>query len=111
MDGFTLHKQEVDKKLREAIVAGVENGKLEETDLTPLADLILERFDTIRNEEELLIFLRELAERWDAFSHLVILEEGKQKDAAEKKVLDQVMDLTHNGNIDEAISLAKSATR
>jgi hypothetical protein len=111
MDTFTLHKQEIDKKLTEAIVAGVENGKLVESDLVPISDMILARFDHITTDEQLLAFLKDLASRWDAFSQLLASEVGKLKDELEKKVLGQVLDLTHSGNIDEAISLARTATQ
>lgn len=110
MDNFTAYKHAIETKVTDTIIASLENGKLKEADLPALSDLILERIDGIDSEEKLEAFLEELAAQWDIFAPILSLEVGKRQEQKEKAALDQAISLVHTGNIDDAISLAKTAT-
>jgi len=110
MDVTQEHKEEIQKKIVEAIIAGLENKKLLEIQLSEIADFVLQRMDAVKNQDELLAFLADLSSKWSVFNNIKLTEEGEVKNEAENKVTKDVLDLAKNGKIDDAIGLAKTMT-
>jgi len=110
MDVTPEHKNEIEKKIVEAIVAGLENKNLLESQLSEIADFVLQRMDAVKNQDELLAFLADLSSKWPVFNNIKLTEEGEAKNEAEKDVAKGVLDLAKNGKIDDAIGLAKTMT-
>src|SRR3989344_6534746 len=91
LDVSDEHKKEIEAKIVEDIVFGLESNKISETDLPRIADFVLGKIDNIQNHEELVSFLNELSEKWPVFDNLEEVERGEVKDSeegqAEKDVL------------------------
>lgn len=105
-----------EKKLLEAQIVttiqdGLEKGVLTEKDPPLIADFVLERIDAVRTRQEVILFLSDLAARWPHFLTLRIIAQGKYTERIEAEVAGGVAALAEHGKIEEAISLAKSATQ
>ncbi|MBU4016288.1 hypothetical protein KJ980_01655 [Patescibacteria group bacterium] len=103
-------KDEVLKAIAELIIAGLKDGSIVEDDLFPIANFVLEKIDTLATEEQMVVFLSELAQKWPVFSKIYSHEKGKVLEHTENLAAQNVMDLAKEGKIDEAVDLAKSVT-
>lgn len=110
MDFTQEHKNEIERKIVEAIIAGLENKSLLESQLSEIADFVLQRIDAVKNQDELLAFLADLSSKWSIFNNVKLTEEGEVKAEAENEVAKGVLDLAKSGKIDDAIDLAKTMT-
>ncbi|MDO8461131.1 MAG: hypothetical protein Q7S38_01670 [bacterium] len=104
------HKEDLQKKIVESIISGLENNLLTKEELPVIADLVLEGMDKISSHEELTSFINELSLKWPIFLNIAKLEEGEKREQQEDKTTQQVLQLARNGQIDEAVNLAKTAT-
>lgn len=104
------HKNEIEKKIVEAIVTGLESNKILENQLSEIADFVLERIDALKTHEELVVFLSDLAARWPIFENIALTEKGEAKDKAEDRIASEALKLAQSGKIDDAIDLAKTMT-
>lgn len=103
-------RDEVLKEIADLIIVGLKDGSILENDLFPIADFTLQKIDTLATEEQMVIFLSELAQKWPVFSKIHTYEKGKVLEQTENIAAQNVMDLAKEGKIDEAVDLAKSAT-
>lgn len=110
MDALQNHKEEVQRKIVESIISGLENNLLTKEELPVTADFVLERMDKIASHEELINFVSELSSRWTVFANIAKLEQGEVKEQKEDKITQEVLQLAKSGQIDEAVDLAKTAT-
>lgn len=112
MDAFTQeHKKEVERMLVETIIAALQQGTLSDTEVPTLSAFILERVEAITTHEEMVVFLRELSGKWPIFTPLLVLESGEAKEKMEESVVSSVLKLAKENKVEEAIDLAKSATK
>ncbi len=95
----------------DALILALENGVIKEGDITPIADYVLGRMDDIKSEIEMDQFLSELSTKWPIFSHITSGFQAENKEKADSEVAEGVLTLAQHGKIDEAISLAKTATQ
>lgn len=110
MDTFTPeHKKEVEKLIVDSTLDALEAGAIKEEDLKPIADYVLSKIDIIKNEDELIAFLEELASKWTFFLPIERFVEGQKQHTQEVKSVDQAQDLIKTGNIDEALQILKAA--
>ena len=110
MDVTEDHKNEIQKKIVDAILTGLENKSLLATQLSEIADFALKGIDAVKTQDELLAFLADLSSKWPVFNNIKLTEEGEVKNEAEKEVANGVLDLANSGKIDDAIGLAKTMT-
>lgn len=103
------HKDKIEKDIVDIVIAALEGNVISESDTGVIGKMVLGRIDGIENQEELILFLEILAERWSMFSPLVTREKGAVEHTADEKKADQVEALIKNGNIDEALRVVKSA--
>lgn len=104
------YKNEMEKKIVECMILALENNNLQDSELPQIADLILDNIDNIKTHTELINLLGELSSRWPIFKNIELLEKGEVKEQKENVVVQDVLELARNGKIDDAITLAKSAT-
>lgn len=104
------HKKDVERKIMEIIISGLEKGEILEPEYKEIAEFILSRIDPINTHHDLVVFLRELTEKWKAFSFVLTLEDGKIKTLEENKAVEEAQQQLKEGNIDEALETAKEAT-
>lgn len=105
------HKEEVERKIVEAIASAVEKKEIEESVLPDISEFVLDRIDKIQTQELLVEFLRLLSDKWSIFKGVFDLESGALRSLLDKKTADDVSQLANSGNIEEAIRIAKTATQ
>jgi hypothetical protein len=104
------HKKEVSRRLVETIITSLQEDLLSADDYDEVADFVVTRMDAVKTNEELMQFLRELSSKWKIFTHVLVVESAATRDQAEDKVYDNAVALAESGKLDEALTLAKSAT-
>lgn len=105
------YKNEVERKIVEIVMQALERGMLQQQDLPPIGEFVLDRIDKIKNHQELFQFLDDLSHKWSIFDPLLTLEKGRVKDAKEDEVFRNVLTMAKSGKVEEAISLAKTMTQ
>lgn len=103
------YKEKIEKYLLDTIVVCLDKGTLKEADLAQVADFVLERIDLVNNQEELIQFLNDLSAKWPVFDDIKELTKGEVKEVREDKAETTVLDAAREGDVEEAINLAKGA--
>lgn len=110
---MNLDKKErdaVEKQIVEIALQKMEKGELDQYEIAKIANMVLERIDSINTEEDLHLFLIDLTARWPVFLPIEKLQEARLKEYKEDDVHRKVLELTRSGKIDEAIELSKTVT-
>ncbi len=110
METINDKKEVIQRRILETILQGLNNNILTQDDLPIIAEYVLGQMESIQNENELLTFLQSLAEKWQLFTNLKTLEERKVQELEEKDKTQQVLQLTREGKVEEALTLAKTIT-
>lgn len=105
------HKELIERQTLDVIATALDRNELTEAGIPPISRFILNRIDSIHNTDELILFLQDLSVKWPMFKGVLDIEKGKLHTVLEKKAVSDISTLTHNGNIEEAIHVAKSATQ
>lgn len=107
---FTSEKKKtVEKMIVDSMIDAVGAGIVPEEELTSISDFVLTRIDAIKNEDELVIFLVELSQKWSFFLPIERFIEGEAKEAEDKKSVDKAENLIKDGQIDQALQVLKAA--
>lgn len=104
------HKKQVETMLVEAVITALESGDLAEGDLPAIGNAILSHIDSITSSQELVTFLKKLSSEWPFFSQVLEIEMGKVKAIEEAAVANDVLHMASQGQIEEALQLAKTMT-
>jgi hypothetical protein len=105
------HKKEIERQILHKIIAELEANTMETSELPKIGEFVLSTINTVTNHEELLPYLAELSAKWACFKPIENIELGEVQRVKEHEVAHQVLLLSKNGKIDEALSLAKSMTQ
>src|SRR3990167_10477094 len=100
MDVTSQHRKEIEEKIMEAIITALENNRLKQDELPLIASYVLERIDKINNHEELIVFLRDLSDKWAIFDNLEEIEKGEVKEENDEDVVEGMLQLAKSGKID-----------
>ncbi|MDO8487167.1 MAG: hypothetical protein Q7S45_02665 [Candidatus Curtissbacteria bacterium] len=111
MDINDQHKKELERKILEQIIDGLEDNKLTSDELPTIAGFVLSGLENVMTHEQVMKFLTDLSSKWPIFQNLALLEKGEVQEAHEDKIEEQVLNLAKSGNVEEAISLAKTVTK
>ena len=103
-------KKEVERMLVETIIAALEKKELTADEYAKTSSFILENMKTITTQEQLTQFLHELSTKWEIFSKVMVLYTGETKAEKEKETMENVVKLAKSGKIEDAVTLAKTAT-
>lgn len=95
----------------DVIIANLEKNAISEAEITPIADFVLAKIDSVNNETDVATFLSELSSRWPIFGNIASIQQGENQEKVEGEVAQGVLSLAQSGKIDEALSLAKSVTQ
>lgn len=110
MDISEDQRSAVEQQIVNSMVDALKNDKLNNEDLPIISQFILGKIDSIQNTGQLVSFLGELSQRWPVFKNIAIIESGNVRENQEKEAVRDVLSLTQQGNIDEALNLAKKMT-
>ncbi|GEM_PF-2258824 len=111
MDFDEAHKNVVGERLARRLARGLEDGQISLEETPAISTYILDRIDTITNQEQLTAFLTELSQKWPVFSEILTLEQGGVKEIKEDERVEQMENLLKENKIDEALEVAESATQ
>ncbi len=103
---FQEQKKQYEEKLSDILIASLEAGTITEDIAREVIDYSLEKMKQVNSHEDLSALSLDLSSRWPIFS--AMNQNNSPKD--EEKIGNEVASLAKSGNIEEAISLAKSAT-
>lgn len=104
-------REQIEKRIVELMIVGLQNNSLTEEDTTDLSIYVLDRIDLIKNQKELIEFLREFSGKWEVFKPLLFQEEGKMQDKVNDEVADGIELLISHGKLDRALALVKRALK
>lgn len=110
MDITDKHKQDLEGEIVEKALKEYEEGRITRDDLKTIADFVIAGMKQVNTKEGVTNFLSSLSGKWPFFDKIVIIEAGHQKEEEEVKVYSEAVDMVHHGNIDSAITLAKTMT-
>lgn len=111
MHSLEDHKKQVEKMILEAIVLGLENEKIKEADLPPIADYVLKYIDAIYDHHQLVVFVTNLSQKWPIFKNIEDIEKGEEKRAFEHKAAGQVLNMIKTGQATQAINYARKVVQ
>jgi hypothetical protein len=100
----------IQKKIVHIMANQLEQGKVTEAEMSEIAEFVLERSDGLTEMDQLILLLKHLSERWPMFHDLYIIEAGRIKEAEAEQKINDALNLTREGKIDEALQVAKDAT-
>ncbi len=104
------HVEDVEKKLLKELVRAIDEEKVTDEETTRMAQTVLDRVDKAKDQNELLLALADLSIKWPFFANVEDIEKGVAQDAVEDKTEQDVLNLAKSGQVEEAITLAKTAT-
>lgn len=105
------HKGQVEKRIVELMIVGLQNKVLTEQDTIDLSEFVLDRIDGVKNQHELILFLKEFSERWEVFKPILFHEEGQMQNKVNDEVADGIELLISHGKLDRALALVKRALK
>jgi hypothetical protein len=108
MDPVYDKQIELEKRITETILTNIENKTLTLEQATEITDFWLAKMEDLENEEQLQNFVKEMAAKWPIFERILLVEQGDVQKQEEVKVADNVVSLVKEGNLEEAIDLAKT---
>jgi len=106
-------KEEVEKlhgAILDIIISGLENGAITEVDVPIISRFVLDGTETAVTQEELMTFLKLLAEKWGMFEVLKVSALADVKKKTDAQAAAHALTLLQAGNIDGALAMVKSAT-
>jgi len=104
-------KKDIETKIVDTIIAALEQDALASDEVPVISSYVLERIDTVKTHEELMIFLRELSAKWALFTKLLVMKSGEAQLQSEAELTKSVEELAKGGNIDDALKLIKEAAQ
>jgi hypothetical protein len=104
-------KDQIESHIVDIIADAIEQEKITETDLPLISNFVLEKIDTIVSKDQLLLFLTELASNWEIFRTLEVTQRGEIQKKKEEEAVQNISQLVQDGNINDAIQIAKAATQ
>lgn len=102
-------KNKIEKLIVDKSILALEQGFIKEEGLGDISLFVLSKIDEIQTQDELMQFLRELSNKWHFFSEILVIESGETQMQKEHNAVEKVEHLAEDGNIDEAIKVAKMA--
>ena len=105
------HKAQIEKRIVELMIVGLQNDLLSEQDPSDISRYVLDRIDEVKNQHQLILFLKELTDKWDVFKPILFHEEGTMQDKINDEVADGIELLVSHGKLDRALALVKRALR
>ncbi len=103
-------KQELEKAIVDVCIGALENQRMSDEQMGEVSSFVLSQIDLIKTQDEILVFLENLSERWGIFKNLLDIEKGEGEVAKEKNAISSVEKYIKQGKIEEALKVAKKAT-
>ncbi len=102
-------KKKIEKMIVDTSIDALEAGAIREYDLSVIADFVLKKIDTVKTQEEMRVFLEELATKWQFFLPIERFLEGEIQHVGEMKAITQAQAHAKEGNVESALAAIKAA--
>ncbi len=103
------YKNKIGLQLTEAMLKGIDDGNMTESEMGVISCYILDNIDAIHNHTELNIFLQSLAQRWSVFKQVQKAEKGVEKVGEDSAKAEEIAGLLHENKLDDALKMAENA--
>ncbi len=103
-------KTEIERAIVEELLQQVDAKTITLEESMPIVNYCLEKIKPLTTKEEITTFLTSLSAQWPMFNNLLTIENAKEKEANKDATVDEIVSLTKAGQLDEALSVAKTAT-
>lgn len=104
------HRKEILQRIVERTIIELEQKKFDVLDLPKIGEFALDTISTATDHTELLVYLEEFVEKWPQFTSIRDIEKAEIEQSSERDVAEQVLQLSKEGKIEEAVALAKTIT-
>lgn len=104
------YKNKIGLQLTEAMLKGIEDGNMTESEMGVVSGYILDNIDNVHTHTELNVFLQILAQRWKVFKQVRKVEAGIEKASGDSAKAEEIASLIHENKIDDALTAAHNAT-
>lgn len=111
MDFSEEHKKKIEDEIVTTMIHAAQTNIIKEDELPVISNMVLQKIEGVYDQITLQEFLKDLASRWPIFKPLLLLEIKDMKEKVEDEVAEGVLLLAKYGKIENAIQLAKSATK
>lgn len=106
-------KRGIERKIVGVLIKGLYENVVTLADLPQMSGYLFENMIRVTNQEQLMAFLKDISSRWEIFTSVFDEEniplENMPQDEKNKTVQD-IANLARDGEIDEAIDMAKKTT-
>lgn len=104
------YRAEVQRQLIHAIIIGLESSQLKDSDLPEIAAQILDGLPVVNNHQQLIALLEKLGQQWEVFTKVANTEMARMIETKKDGVVNQALALARQGNIEDALAVAKTLT-
>lgn len=100
----------IQKEVIMTSLSAFEKKEVTRDDLSEIAKLVLAATEDMTLHSELTSMLQVLSSKWPIFSNLLVIEKGKELEEHKQAAITNILSLTKEGKIQDAISAAKTFT-
>jgi hypothetical protein len=106
----TAHKYEVEKAIVQILLTQLDAKQISLSESHEIAEFCLEKLKYIATEEDINNFISQLVMQNVMFKDIATIENAKTKENSDQQAVNRALDLAKEGNLDEALNVAKAAT-
>lgn len=110
MDSFSLYRERIGESLTRRLADAIAQEIVGFDEAAEISQTILGRIDEVKNHEELMSFVEELAHKWPLFGPILVAEQAEKIEEKEESAISEVSNLLKENKIDEAAAAAENAT-
>lgn len=103
-------KRKIENQIVEAMIDGLKKEELDKEEVPKISAFVLQRIDSITNQQQLIDFLRELSAMNRVFTLILIIESGEIQEREEFRKAQQALNLIKQGQIEQAIKAVGKKT-
>ena len=105
------YKEQIQRKILEAIITGLHQDVLASFELPDIAEFVLTTLNLVKTEDDLVNFYTDLATQWPVFENLKNYQLLEIQSHNNQKKTDHILDALRQGNVDEAIDMVKGGNK
>ncbi len=103
-------KKKIENQIVETMIDGLKKEELNKEEVPKISAFVLQRIDSIINQQQLIDFLRELSAMNRVFTPILIIESGEIQEREELRKAHQALSLIKQGQIEQAIKAVENKT-
>lgn len=104
-----IYKNKIKKQLTLKIAEGLKKQQINPSQASIISSYILNDFDALSNQFQLINFLAKLADKWPIFENIYNIETGKIKEKQEKEAVKKTVQMIKENKINDALQITKES--